>query len=91
MELRIKVNLKQGVKQLDWYTILVYIVIVKKKIENYHVVFTGKVWKSIRKLPKGVLQRFFILAEQLSENGPIAANWPNYSKLSKNSYHCHLT
>ena len=31
---------------------------------------------------------FFVL--ELKEKGPERVNWPNYSKLSKDIYHCHL-
>ena len=30
------------------------------------------------------------LVIELQKDGPQRADWPNYSKLSKNSYHCHL-
>ena len=57
----------------------------------YEVVFSRRVKKSLAKLPTKVRDKFFILAEQLSESGPICANWPNYSKLGENAYHCHLS
>lgn len=30
------------------------------------------------------------LLEDLGKNGPIRTDWPNFSKLSDNSFHCHL-
>ncbi|HMD68764.1 MAG TPA: hypothetical protein VKF42_07765 [Chitinivibrionales bacterium] len=48
---------------------------------------SGRTW---RKVPRHIRDKFFILAEQLSEQGPVAANWPNYSKLGNNDYHCHF-
>jgi hypothetical protein len=53
---------------------------------RYSVVFSKKVRKNLLKVPQNVRDKFFILAEQ----GPIAANWSNYSKLGQNEYHCHL-
>jgi mRNA-degrading endonuclease RelE of RelBE toxin-antitoxin system len=57
---------------------------------NYSVVFTKKVRKSLVKIPKNIRDKFFILAEQLAEQGPVAVNWHNYSKLGRNEHHCHL-
>ena len=57
---------------------------------KYSVVFTKKVRKSLTKVPQNIRDKFFMLAEQLEEQGPIAANWKNYSKLGRNEYHCHL-
>jgi mRNA-degrading endonuclease RelE of RelBE toxin-antitoxin system len=60
-------------------------------MEEYHVVIKKKVQKGFKKLPKNVLNKFFILAEQLKEQGPVTNNWRNFSKLGENEYHCHLT
>jgi hypothetical protein len=32
-----------------------------------------------------------LLLDDLKENGPIQPDWPNYSKLSEDKYHCHLS
>jgi mRNA-degrading endonuclease RelE of RelBE toxin-antitoxin system len=57
---------------------------------QYEVIFTKKVRKNLLKIPRNIRDKFFVLTEQLAENGPIAANWHNYSKLGENQYHCHL-
>ena len=57
---------------------------------KYSVVFSRKVRKNLAKIPSKIRDKFFMLTEQLSEQGPIAANWPNYSKLCHGEYHCHL-
>jgi hypothetical protein len=31
-----------------------------------------------------------LLVLEIQQQGPERKNWPNYGKLSKNSYHCHL-
>jgi mRNA-degrading endonuclease RelE of RelBE toxin-antitoxin system len=57
----------------------------------YDIRITKKVRKNLFNLPQNVRQRFTALAEQLRERGPVAFDWKNYSKLSENRYHCHLT
>ena len=60
-------------------------------MEGYRVVVKKKVQRGLKKLPKNILDKFFILAEQLKEKGPVAKNWQNYSELGKGKHHCHLT
>ena len=57
---------------------------------RYQVVMTKKVEKSLRKVPARIRDRFTVLAVQLSESGPVASNWANYSNLGQDQYHCHL-
>jgi len=57
---------------------------------HYAVILSKKSLKNLDKMPDPIVQKFFILAEQLRSKGPIAPNWPNYSKLGKHEYHCHL-
>jgi mRNA-degrading endonuclease RelE of RelBE toxin-antitoxin system len=61
-----------------------------QKIVTYEVRISKKAHKNLLKLPKNIQQRFIALAEQLRERGPMAHDWPNYSKLAENRYHCHL-
>ena len=49
-----------------------------------------KVGKSIQKLPKNVRVDFESLVADIQALGPIRGDWPNYSKLSDGSHHCHL-
>ncbi len=56
----------------------------------FRVLATKKVLKSVRKIPASAREKFFMLMEQLADKGPVAANWPNYSKLENEKYHCHL-
>lgn len=58
---------------------------------SYRVVIKRKVLKGIRKLPVNVQKKMKLLVEDLKEKGPVAHNWPNYSKLSATEYHCHLS
>ncbi len=47
--------------------------------------------KKARQMPKSARQDLVLLLEELEKEGPVQAEWPNYSKLSKNEYHCHLS
>ena len=57
----------------------------------YKVGLTKNTLKSVLKLPKKVQEKFALLLNDLRANGPIQAKWMNYSKLDKQTYHCHLT
>ncbi len=56
----------------------------------YEVRVTKEALKRIAKAPESVQILFDELAEELRDNGPIRSNWPNYSKLGTQRYHCHL-
>jgi phage-related protein len=58
--------------------------------QKFLITATKKVYKSFRELPEQVQERLGILLRQLAAQGPVAHNWPNYSKLGHNRYHCHL-
>ncbi|MDU9050254.1 MAG: hypothetical protein Q3M30_15525 [Candidatus Electrothrix sp. Rat3] len=57
---------------------------------SYRIIIKKKAIKNIRKLPTHVQKKLVLLTDDLKENGPVAHNWPNYSKLSADEYHCHL-
>ncbi|PNV76815.1 hypothetical protein BES34_000560 [Leptospira inadai serovar Lyme] len=42
-------------------------------------------------MPKSARQDLILLLEELEKEGPLQPEWPNYSKLGKNEYHCHLS
>jgi mRNA-degrading endonuclease RelE of RelBE toxin-antitoxin system len=57
----------------------------------YDVVLKKAIRKEVQKLPVNVRQRFEALALSLRDSGPTGPHgWPNYGKLGKNEYHCHL-
>ena len=60
-------------------------------VMKYKVILKKKALKSIKNLPDNVQKRMAFLVDDLKDNGPVAYNWPNYSKLSAIEYHCHLT
>ena len=46
--------------------------------------------KQVRKLPEVVQNLLIALKRDMEANGPIRGDWPNFSRLSGNRYHCHL-
>ena len=57
----------------------------------YKIIVKKKVLKLIKKLPKDIQEKLLWLIEDLKHLGPIQINWPNYSKLSNDNFHCHLS
>ena len=57
----------------------------------WEVRFKRKLAKSIRKLPLSVQAKLQTLVQEIRLVGPVRGNWPNYSKLSDGSHHCHLS
>lgn len=37
-----------------------------------------------------VQEKLAVLVDDLEDKGPVQSGWPNYSKLGKEKYHCHL-
>ena len=50
-----------------------------------------KVVKTVCRLPENERKRLALLVDDLTDEGPVQPGWPNYSKLSKHEYHCHLS
>ena len=57
----------------------------------YEVRIKKPALKNLRKAPVRVQEKFTFLLEDLTQHGPVQPNWPNYSKLAEDKYHCHLT
>ncbi len=55
------------------------------------VEFTSQAAKQTKKLPLGIQQRLQALVCAMEEMGPVQGHWQNYSKLSRDIHHCHLT
>ena len=58
--------------------------------KKYKVFVKKKIRRNVEKLPQNVQDLFNELTEDLTAKGPEQPSWPNYSKLSKTKYHCHL-
>jgi len=57
----------------------------------YEVRIKKKALKNLQKMPKEIQFLFDSLVDDLIEKGPIRKEWPNFSALGKNQYHCHLS
>ncbi len=57
----------------------------------YEIVIKKRMLKNIQKMPVAIQRKMANLVEDLRDQGPLRRNWPNYSRLSKNEYHCHLS
>lgn len=56
----------------------------------WKVAVPKKIEKQISKLPKNAQKALTLLIVEIENGGPVRGNWPNYSKLSRYSHHCHL-
>lgn len=57
----------------------------------FQVLIKKKALKEIEKLPHAIQEKLAALIDDLKDKGPVQAGWPNYSKLGKDRYHCHLS
>ena len=57
---------------------------------RYRVEVKKSAVKRLHTLPTFVQKAFEELVEELQAKGPWRPEWPNYSKLGANKYHCHL-
>ena len=58
---------------------------------TYEIIIKKKVLKELNRLPEDIQKKLANLMEDLRDKGPYQPTWPNYSKLSSNTYHCHLS
>ena len=57
----------------------------------YEIKIRKKVLKSIEKMPIAIQKKLKNLVDDLHKKSPYREEWPNYSKLGKNNFHCHLS
>lgn len=58
---------------------------------TWKIILHSKVYKQLKKLPENINLLTQLLAKDLSMFGPCPGKqWPNFGKLSKEQYHCHL-
>lgn len=55
------------------------------------MLFRRKVEKRVMRMPRNEQVLFANLVEDLRSKGPIRAEWRNFSRLSGDEYHCHLS
>ena len=58
---------------------------------NWRVYFRKKVEKQVAGMPRPEQVKFANLVDDLERKGPMRKEWKNFSKLSANQYHCHLS
>jgi len=58
---------------------------------NWNVQIKKKTVKSLKRLPNSIQEAIEALAADIRASGPIRGDWPNYSRLSDGSHHCHLS
>ena len=56
---------------------------------TYVVRLTRQAEKHKEKLPEKVQGALLFLLHDISRNGPVRGDWPNYGKLDYNRHHCH--
>lgn len=57
----------------------------------YTVRISRQADKTIAKAPRAIQQKFALLLDDLEKEGPIRKDWPNFSALGNDLYHCHLS
>jgi mRNA-degrading endonuclease RelE of RelBE toxin-antitoxin system len=58
---------------------------------NYVVRISKQADKTIAKAPRAIQQKFALLIDDLEKYGPIRKDWPNFSPLGNDLYHCHVS
>ena len=58
---------------------------------NYIVKISKQADKTITKAPRAIQQKFALLIDDLERYGPMRKDWPNFSPLGNDFYHCHLS
>lgn len=57
---------------------------------HWEINLSNRTAKAISEFPDNVRLKMIALLKALELSGPNQHNWPNYSKLGENRYHCHI-
>lgn len=58
----------------------------------YNILMSKKVARAVATMPKAQQEKLVLLVDDIRQNGPVRANWPNYGILEgSNTHHCHLS
>jgi len=57
----------------------------------YRIFIKKRIFKNIEKLPFTIQQKLAVLIDHLEKMGPFQYEWPNFSRIGENRYHCHLS
>jgi phage-related protein len=58
---------------------------------SFFVKISRQADRTMKKAPEAIRQRFALLLDDLEKTGPIRKDWPNFSTLGTDLYHCHLS
>ncbi len=58
---------------------------------RYDVRVKKRAKKDIGKMPAYIQKKFAYLLLDLERCGPVIPDWPHFSKLGSETYHCHLS
>jgi hypothetical protein len=59
-------------------------------VDNWTVNLVGQAKKFDKTLSQQAAESFLLLLKELKNDGPYRANWPNYTKMTEDDYHCHI-
>lgn len=59
--------------------------------DMYKVTIKKGVIKRIKKMPVKIQEKLALLVNDLRDKGPIRTEWPNFSSIGEDTYHCHLS
>jgi hypothetical protein len=57
----------------------------------FEIKIRRKVLKNIEAMPLPIQKTLANLLEDLRTKGPVRKEWPHFSRLEQDTYHCHLT
>ena len=57
----------------------------------YEVILNKRTLKNIERMPVKIQKKMVTLIDDLHTKGPSRNEWPNFSKIGENDYHCHLS
>jgi len=58
---------------------------------TYRITIKKNIAKKIKKLPAKEYRKLDFLLDDLMQKGPLQPSWPNFSKIGKDEFHCHLS
>jgi len=57
---------------------------------NWQIEYSTKARKQVKKLTGSIQDAILALVMDIESGGPVRGDWPNFSKLGRDKYHCHL-
>lgn len=57
---------------------------------TWTIALIGQAKKADKNLSKIAAESFVLLVSEMKSHGPYRKDWPNYTKMPNDHYHCHL-